>query len=102
MKRVYTAPDLIDAQLVSDTLASAGIANHIFNVNAVGALGEVPYPNALPEIWVDEEADAPRAQALLHAARTTQVMERPCPHCGEANPGDFLTCWSCGSALPPN
>ena len=101
MKRVYCAPDLIDAQLASDTLASAGIVNHVFNINAVGALGEVPFAQAQPEVWVDDDAQADSAAALLRAARTATVMERPCPHCGESLPGNFLSCWNCGATLPP-
>ena len=101
MKRVYCAPDLIDAQLVSDTLASAGIANHVFNVNAVGALGEVPFAQAQPEVWVADDTQADSAVALLRTARAPTAMERPCPRCGEAVPGNFLSCWNCGAALPP-
>jgi uncharacterized membrane protein YvbJ len=26
--------------------------------------------------------------------------EKTCPHCGETNPGNFMSCWQCGSALP--
>lgn len=101
MKRIYTALNLIEAQLASDTLTSAGIANHLFNVNASAVMGEVPFTAALPEVWVEDDAQAQRATELLREASATQTMERPCPRCGEANPGNFLSCWACGCALPP-
>ncbi|MEW6119092.1 MAG: DUF2007 domain-containing protein [Pseudomonadota bacterium] len=101
MKRVHIVPTLIDAQLAADTLASLGIPNHIFNGNAAGALGEVPFINAQPEIWVEDDSQAERArEILLRVAATATETEKPCPHCGEFNPAHFLSCWQCGSTLP--
>lgn len=101
MKRVHIAPTLLDAQLAADALASLGIATHIFNANAAGALGEVPFMQAQPEVWVDDDAQAARARealAGLHAAPAQG--DKTCPRCGEVNPGNFLSCWQCGGALP--
>lgn len=101
MKRVHIAPTLLDAQLAADTLSSLGIAAHIFNANAAGALGEVPFMQAQPEVWVEDDAQATRARdalAGLHDAAPRD--DTTCPHCGEHNPGNFLSCWRCGGALP--
>lgn len=102
MQRVHIAPSLIDAQLAADLLDSLGIRTHIFNVNAVGAMGEVPFMNAQPEVWVQDDAQANRAREVLthHATSIPGEDERHCPHCTEANPAHFLTCWHCGGALP--
>ena len=101
MQRVHTAASLIDAQLAADLLASLGIPNHIFNVNAAGAVGEVPFINAQPEIWVADDAQAARAREILAGvADTRSDDERDCPRCKEPNPAHFLSCWHCGSALP--
>lgn len=100
MKRVHIAPTLLDAQLAADALSSLGIANHIFNANAAGALGEVPFMQAQPEIWVEDESEAARAcEALAGLLNALPRVEKFCPHCGEANPGNFLSCWHCGHAL---
>lgn len=101
MKRVHIAPTLLDAQLAVDALSSLGIVTHIFNAHAAGALGEVPFMQAQPEIWVDDdtqEISAREALAGLHNALPRD--EKKCPHCGEHNPGNFLSCWQCGRALP--
>lgn len=101
MKRVHIAASLIDAQLVADLLASLGIPNHIFNVNAAGALGEVPFMNAQPEVWVEDDTQAIRAREILASQDGPQSNEeRICPHCRESNPAHFLSCWHCGHALP--
>jgi hypothetical protein len=101
MKRVHIAPTLLDAQLAADALSSLGIATHILNANAAGALGEVPFMQAQPEVWVDDDAQAARAREALAGLHNAPLRgEKTCPQCGEANPGNFLSCWQCGSALP--
>jgi hypothetical protein len=101
VKRVHIAASLIDAQLAADLLASVGIPNNIFNVNAAGALGEVPFMNAQPEIWVEDDTQATRAREVLAGeADTRGDEEHTCPRCNEPNPGHFLSCWHCGGALP--
>lgn len=101
MKRVHIAPTLLDAQLAVDTLSSLGIVTHIFNANAAGAMGEVPFMQAQPEVWVDDDSQALRAREILEGCRNMKPgQEKTCPHCGEPNPGNFLSCWQCGRALP--
>jgi Putative prokaryotic signal transducing protein len=101
MKRVHIAPTLLDAQLAADALSSIGIATHILNANAAGAAGEVPFMQALPEVWVDDDGQAARArEALAGLLNAPRREEKTCPRCGERNPGNFMSCWQCGGALP--
>ena len=101
MKRVHFAATLLDAQLAVDALASLGIITHIFNANAAGALGELPFMQAQPEVWVDDDAQETQARAILADLHNALPRdEKICPHCGERNPGNFLSCWQCEHALP--
>ena len=101
MMRVHIAPTLLDAQLAVDTLSSLGITAHIFNANAAGALGEVPFLQAQPEVWVDDDSQASRAREILEGCQAMPPsQEKTCPYCGELNPGNFLSCWQCKRALP--
>lgn len=101
MKRVHIAPTLLEAQLAADALASVGIVTHILNANAAGALGEVPFMQAQPEVWVDDDAQETRAREALAGLHDAPLRaEKTCPHCGEINPGNFLSCWQCKGALP--
>ena len=101
MIRVHIAPTLLDAQLAADALSSLGIVNHILNANAAGALGEVPFMQAQPEVWIEEDAQETRAREALAGLHDAPPRdEKTCPHCGEINPGNFLSCWQCRGALP--
>lgn len=101
MKRVHIAPTLLDAQLVVDALSSVGITCRILNANAAGALGEVPFLQAQPEVWVEDDARENQAREILTDFLNTKPgAEMICPQCGEHNPGNFLSCWQCGNLLP--
>jgi len=101
MKRVHIAPTLLDAQLVVDALSSLGITTYIFNANAAGALGEVPFMQAQPEIWVEDDSQEYRAREVLADFLSIKPgPDKPCPRCGERNPGNFMSCWQCGGTLP--
>lgn len=100
MKRVYSANTLMEAQLAADVLTQLGIPNHIFNANSAGAVGELPFTQILPEVWVDDEAQIALARvALAELDQRSTTAEKTCPTCGELNPSNFLTCWKCGQAL---
>lgn len=101
MKRVYIASDLPDAHIVLNLLALAGIEARVFNENAQGGLGEIPFTHAYPEVWVTDPEDAPHARRIIEA----QLRAAPnpgvvfCRQCGEENPGNFQLCWHCGAGL---
>ena len=100
MKRVHVAAALLEAQLAADTLAAVGIATHILNAHAAGALGDLPFLHAQPELWVDNGAQAECARTVLAMIRDAPAsVEKSRPRCGEANPGHFLSCWHCGGRL---
>jgi hypothetical protein len=84
-----------------DLLADRGIRARIFNANASSLAGELPIEASLPQVWVDDPADAARAREVIDAFTrdrpTTAVVK--CPACGEENPASFDLCWSCGAGL---
>ncbi len=101
MKRLCRAASLPDAHILRGLLEQSGIAAHVFNENAQSGAGELPVPEALPEIWVADERDFTRAQEVVReferAPRVT--ASAPCSSCGEDNPANFQVCWNCGAAL---
>jgi hypothetical protein len=78
------------------------VRTRILNAHAAGAIGELPVDAAAPQLWVDDDHDAPRALALIEAFRNAAAGEsRRCQSCGEENPSAFEVCWACGRNLPP-
>lgn len=100
MRRVYSAPTLADAHLIAALLAQEGIEARVFNENAQGGLGEIPFIHAWPEVWVVDERHAPRARQLIHALERTDTRTQvACSACGEDNPSNFQLCWNCGAQI---
>ena len=52
MKRILSAPNLIEITQLKDVLESAGIACFVRNEVSAGLLGEVPLTESTPELWI--------------------------------------------------
>jgi hypothetical protein len=101
VKKIYSAANLIEAQLMLDMLGHAGINARLFNENAQGGLGEIPFTHAYPEVWLINDSDVERGQRLVESyesspAETGVVF---CRSCAEENPRNFQLCWHCGAGL---
>jgi hypothetical protein len=100
MKRIHAATNLPEAHLLVDLLADRGIRARIFNANASSLAGELPIEASLPQVWVEDPADAARARAVIEEfLRLPPGPVRKCPACGEENPASFDLCWNCGAGL---
>ncbi len=100
MHKLYTAANLPEAYLVLELLRAAGIEAHVFNENAQGGLGEIPFTHAYPELWLANDADIGRARRVIgEYERSTAGADVRCAACGEQNPGSFQICWHCGADL---
>ena len=84
-----------------DLLADRGVRARIFNANASSLAGELPIEASLPQLWVENPADAGRARGLIDEYVRASTTGTPiiCPKCGEENPPAFDLCWSCGAGL---
>ena len=99
MKRIYTAETLIDAQMIVDLLAQAGVPSLLFNQNAVGGMGELPV--TYPEVWLKRDFDAARARREIarFENRPPPPTDQHCAVCAELNPATFEICWRCNTPL---
>ncbi len=101
MQRIFVAMHRVEAYLLVDRLERAGIKAHVFNEHASSIVGDVPPDVAQPQVWLDDDGDRPRAEAVLREYsfernRTGSVF---CTECHEENPATFELCWKCGKAL---
>jgi len=100
--RIYSANDLQEAHLLMGLLRREGIPAHVFNENAVGGMGEIPFTQTWPEIWLEDDRDRARAEAVIERYEQAPDARAPavrCHSCGEENPAEFEVCWNCGNEL---
>jgi hypothetical protein len=99
MKKLCSTANIIEAQLLADLLKQDGIDVRVFNQYALGAMGEIPFTQTYPELWVVNDHDLGRAEsvarAVEHAARAN--VHKLCRGCGEQLSVDLLSCWNCGA-----
>lgn len=101
MIRFYTAANLQEAYIVFNLLSHSGIEARVFNENAQGGVGEIPFTHAYPEVWLVDANDRERANQVLAEYESAAPDERVrrCASCGENNPGNFQICWFCGKPI---
>jgi len=102
MKRVYSAANLIDAAHWANVLASHGIEAQLRNTTLGGGLGELPFVETWPQVWVADEQEL-HAKRVLESAtagppRSAEAWR--CERCGEFIDGQFDACWKCAGADP--
>jgi hypothetical protein len=103
MKKVTSADSLITINHYKNLLASEGIPAVIRNEHLGGVLGEMPFTEVWPQLWVSNDLDHDRALQLINAAITDESPTSPwnCRKCGEENEGQFSACWNCGTEESP-
>jgi hypothetical protein len=101
MKRVFSGPTLVDIVHLQNLLEQAGIRSFIKNRALGGALGDLPFLDCAPELWVLNDTESGLAENVI---REALAPDRPgkgapwhCPHCRERNEAQFAVCWNCGA-----
>jgi hypothetical protein len=99
MRRLYEAADRIEAQRLVDHLRDQRIPAVLLGDYLSGAVGELP-ATIFPTVWILEDGQWERAQALLGEFLTpSEAQGKPwlCPKCGETVEAGFEVCWNCGT-----
>jgi hypothetical protein len=91
----------LQAAHFANLLRAAGIRCEVRNTALSGAIGDIPFLECAPQLWVDHALDATRAAEILaNAQRAADGPHWRCA-CGEWLEPQFGSCWSCGAARPP-
>jgi hypothetical protein len=101
MQRLYSAASLPEAHLVRGLLAASGIEARVLNEYAGGALGELPFAEVAPSVWIKEDRDMLRARQIVSSYENPVPVPGTtrCNNCGEECPNDFAICWQCQRPL---
>jgi hypothetical protein len=99
LRKVHTAESIIEIAHLRNVLEQAGIACYVRNERLGGAVGEIPFVECWPELWVLRNGDALRARGLIDNTRADAVPspDWTCGHCGERVEGQFDACWRCST-----
>jgi hypothetical protein len=100
MRKIYSAESIVEISHLRNILESTGIRCLVRNDRLSGAVGEIPFVECWPELWLLDERDALRAKGVLDAEFARQA--RPgknwtCETCGETIEGQFAECWRCAA-----
>ena len=97
MKLIARADHPLQAAIWADTLRAAGIRCEVRNTTLSGAMGEIPFLECAPQVWLLNEGDETQAREILLQLRLP-IVGAPwrCAECGEESEPQFGTCWKCG------
>ncbi len=103
MRKVHTAESTIEIAHLRNVLESAGIPCVVRNDRLAGVVGEIPFVECWPELWVKDPGQALRARGLIDEALHPHPTGRPwtCPRCGERLEAQFAECWRCAGDTGP-
>ncbi len=101
MKKVTSSASLVTINHYKNLLESEGIPAFLRNEHLGSIVGEMPFQEVWPELWVKNDLDLDRARQLIDTDNL--IHESPaeawrCRGCGEDNEGQFAACWNCGRA----
>ena len=101
MKKVTSSQSLVLINHYRNLLQSEGIPSFIRNEYLGAIVGEMPFEEVWPELWVKNDLHYDRARQLIDSrnlAAESPASPWRCPGCGTENEGQFAACWTCGTA----
>lgn len=98
MRRLTSAPNLALATLWADMLGQAGFEASVQRAWGSSIAGEIPPDQALPEIWIEDDAQLDAARRFLDELQHQPHRVWACRGCGETVEGPFEQCWNCGAS----
>jgi hypothetical protein len=102
VKKVTTSESIITINHYKNLLESEGIAAFLRNQHLGSIVGEMPFQEVWPELWVKDDLDYDRAVQLISDSIKDESPEEDwrCGICKAENEGQFAVCWSCGADAP--
>ena len=99
MKKLTSASSIVEIAHYRNLLTSEGIESFVRNEHLGSIVGEMPFQEVWPELWVVNDLDYDRAKQLIDKSVAAESPTAPwrCPSCGTEVEGQFAACWSCGA-----
>ena len=99
MKKLMSSSSIIEIAHYRNLLSSEGIETMVRNEHLGSIIGEIPFLEVWPELWVVNDLEYDRAKQLIDDSVVDESPKAPwrCATCGTENEGQFAACWSCGA-----
>ena len=99
MKKLTSSESIITINHYKNILAAEGIKSEIRNEFLGSIMGEVPFIETWPELWIVNALEFDRAQQIIEEVEAETPAEPwKCRQCGEENEGQFAVCWKCSTS----
>ncbi len=98
MKKLTSSESIITINHYKNILTAEGIQSEIRNEYLGSVMGEIPFIETWPELWIVNALEFDRAQQIIEEVEAESPTEPwKCLHCGEQNEGQFAVCWNCSN-----
>ncbi len=98
MIKVFEDFDFSRVGQMQSLLESHGIETFLKNEFGSSVVGELPFVEVIPQLFVLHRKDLERAQELLAQESPPPAAKNwTCPQCGNEVEGNFSTCWNCNT-----
>ncbi len=99
MKKLTSAESVITINHYKNLLHAEGIHCEIRNEHLGSIVGEMPFVEVWPELWIANDLDFDRATQLIVGTESeSPTAAWTCKKCGEVNEGQFAACWNCSTS----
>ncbi len=104
MIKVFENFDFSRVGQMQSLLESHGIKTFLKNQYASSVMGEVPFVEVVPQLYVLEDKDLARAKQLLQLDLPVEEPDEDwvCAECEVDVEGTFTRCWKCGAGRLDN
>ncbi len=101
MKKLTSHASLVTINHYKNILEAEGIRAELRNQHLGSIVGDMPFVEVWPELWVVNDLDFDRAKQLIDGTALDESPSDPwrCPKCQEENEGQFAACWNCGASV---
>jgi len=99
--KVYESFNISQVGQAASLLNSEGIETFVRNEFASSVMGEVPFVEVCPQLFILDASEEERALELLQPfAPEVPAPDWKCKKCGVEVDGPFGQCWNCGQLRP--
>jgi hypothetical protein len=103
--QTFTPWERAQAGMLKELLAGEGIDCILKNEQLMTGMGEIPFTECYPELWLVDDEVYPRARLFVDNWLKNDFSEQSawvCTGCGEELEPQFGACWSCGREREPD